>query len=85
MRTEDAFVSELLNTVTAVPFAALYVLLSFCAAFWQTLAGGHILAAFLREVPLLIPLRPVVTLCTAGFERSKILPSTLVVLTCLYG
>jgi hypothetical protein len=53
MKTEDAFLSELLNTVTAVPFAALYVLLSFCAAFWQTLARGPILAAFLRQVPLL--------------------------------
>jgi len=45
METEDAFVSELLNTVTAVPFAALYVLLPSCGTFWQTLARGCILAA----------------------------------------
>jgi len=71
MKTEDAFVSELLNTVTAVPFAALYVLLAFCASFWQTLARGSILAAFLREVRLLNPLSPVVTLCTAAFDVQR--------------
>jgi len=45
MKTEDAFVSQPLNTVTAVPFAALCVLLPFCGTFWQTLARGSILSA----------------------------------------
>ena len=43
-------------------------LLPFRTEFWQTIARGSILTAFLREVPVLSPLHPAVTLCAAVFE-----------------
>jgi len=73
MKTEEAFVFQLLNTVTAGPFAALcVVLLPSCGAFWQTLARGSVLAASYVKSLCLTLYVPVVVLCTAGCDVQRL-------------